>query len=86
MQYALGLRPYYVDVGKGEEYKVKNFNKDLGSLKYYLKRAENKGQSRRASELIELIRLHELAAKRAELDKKAGKQAKYPHYSRYYER
>ena len=86
MQYALGLRPYYVDVGKGEEYKIKNFNKDLRSLNYYLKRAENKGQSRRASELIELIRLHELAAKRAKLDKKSGKQAKYPHYSRYYER
>jgi len=86
MQYALGLRPYYVDVGKGKEYKIKNFNRDLRSLKYYLKRAENKGQSRRASELIELIRLHEVAAKRAKLDKKAGRQAKYPHYSRYYER
>jgi len=86
MQYSLGLRPYYVSAGEGKKYKVKNFNRDLRSLKYYLFKAENRGQSRRATELLELIRLHELADKRAKLDEKFGDKAKYPHYSRYYER
>jgi len=86
MQYALGIRPYYVSAGEGRKYKVKNFNRDLRSLKYYLHKAEKSGQFRRASELLKLIEDHEAAERRAKLDIKMGREPKYPHYSRYYER
>lgn len=86
MQYAFGLRPYYVSAGEGRKYRVKNFNKDLRSLNYYLHKAEQRGQKRRAQELLGLIRQWKSAEKRAELDKSKGKVPDYSFRgSRYYE-
>lgn len=87
LQATLGLRPYYVGEGTGRKFAVKNFNKDLRSLKYYLSQADKKGMSRRAGELNELIRQWEVANKKAELAVKEGKKPDYTFRgSRYYEK
>jgi hypothetical protein len=87
LQATLGLRPYYVGEGTGRKYAIKNFNKDLRSLKYYLSQADKKNMPKRAGELNELIRQWEVANKKAELAKKEGKRADYTFRgSRYYEK
>lgn len=73
LQYTLGLRPYYVSEGKGREYSISSFNKDVKQLNYYLNEARRKGMARRANELMELISQWEASQKQAERDKKMGK-------------
>ena len=87
MQYSLGLRPYYVDESKGELYKRKNFERDLRSLKYYLKQAEKKGMSRRAGEINSLITQWEVQDKLGKAAEGRGESADYSFKgSRYYEK
>jgi len=86
LQYSLGLRPYYVSEGEGRIYNIKAFNKDKNSLKYYLRQAIRRGQSRRAQEVLVLLEQWEAAQKQAELEKAAGKEPQYEFRgSRYYE-
>tara|TARA_R110002110_G_scaffold220714_2_gene434670 strand:+ start:2200 stop:5154 length:2955 start_codon:yes stop_codon:yes gene_type:complete len=87
MQYSLGLRPYYVDESKGELYKRKNFERDLRSLKYYLKQAEKKGMSRRAGEINSLITQWKVQDKLGKAAEGRGESADYSFKgSRYYEK
>jgi len=87
LQATLGLRPYYVSEGEGKKYAVKNFNKDLRSLNYYLSRASKTGKSRRVAEINELIEQWNTASKEAVRAKERGRRADYTFRgSRYYEK
>ena len=87
LQYTLGLRPYFVSEGEGRKGNIRAFNKDKNSLNYYLNQAENRGQSRRASEIKNLLRQWEAALKAAESAQQKGERADYTFKgSRYYEK
>ena len=87
LQYTLGLRPYFVSEGEGRKGNIRAFNKDKNSLNYYLNQAENRGQSRRASEIKNLLRQWEAALKAAESAQQKGERADYTFRgSRYYEK